>query len=179
MDGLYSESKMGCESLVNKWQSEGWSNYLSICACKIGWTRSALMWQNNIVAQGIEEMGCRTFSTLEQAYNLVGLMHPSMVQKAAQAPLWLDTTGGCQTIKDLKGASAQLRAAVYAEAAVKKALFLEPAVTPATAAKPSPAAALVRPPKASAMANLTAFYQAFPKLPSVRKRTIFCDAIVH
>eukprot|EP01046_Picozoa_sp_COSAG06_P068398 COSAG06_NODE_18170_length_900_cov_2.287141_2_plen_146_part_01 len=87
-----------------------------------------------------------------------------------QAPLWLDTTGGWQTIKDLKGASAQLRAAVYAEAAVKKALFLEPAVTPATTAKPSPAAALVRPPKASAMANPTAFYQAFPKLPSVRKR---------
>jgi fatty acid synthase subunit alpha len=39
-DGLYAESKLGCESLVNKWSSEGWQPYLSIAACVIGWTRS-------------------------------------------------------------------------------------------------------------------------------------------
>ena len=63
----------GCESLVNKWSSEGWQPYLSIAACVIGWTRSALMYQNNIVAPGVEELGCRTFGTAETAFNLSGL----------------------------------------------------------------------------------------------------------
>ena len=71
--------------------------------------------QNNIVAEGIENLGCRTFSTLETAYCLIGLLHPAIVQMAAEAPIWLDQTGGWQTITDLKAASASLRAAVYDE----------------------------------------------------------------
>ena len=58
---------------MNKWSSEGWQPYLSIAACVIGWTRSALMYQNNIVAPGVEELGCRTFGTAETAFNLSGL----------------------------------------------------------------------------------------------------------
>ena len=193
MDGLYSESKMGCESLMNKWSSEGWSNYLLIACAKIGWTRSALMFQNNIVAQGIEKMGCRTFSTLEQAFNLVGLLHPTMVSpcgvfsvcyvfirllltavrhqvaRASEAPLWLDTTGGWQTIKDLKSASAMLRQAVYDEAAVKKALSNEPTEAKVSTVAPSPAQKWVRPPSGKPLANPTGMYQQFPELPSEQK----------
>jgi 3-oxoacyl-ACP reductase-like protein len=29
-DGLYAESKLGLESLLHKWKSEEWGNYLSI-----------------------------------------------------------------------------------------------------------------------------------------------------
>ena len=38
-DGLYAESKLGLESLLYKWRSEGWSDYLSIIGAVIGWTR--------------------------------------------------------------------------------------------------------------------------------------------
>jgi len=41
-------------------------SYLSIAGATIGWTRgTGLMSSNNIVAQGIEELGARTFSTKE------------------------------------------------------------------------------------------------------------------
>ncbi len=60
-DGLYAESKLGLEALLNKWQSEGWGKYLSIAGAIIGWTRgTALMHQNNIIAEGIEKLGART-----------------------------------------------------------------------------------------------------------------------
>ncbi len=42
-DGLYAESKLGVQTLVNKWKSEKWENYLSIVAAVIGWTRSGLI----------------------------------------------------------------------------------------------------------------------------------------
>lgn len=52
-DGLYAESKMGLESLFQKWHSEGWSNYLGITGAVIGWTRgTGLMDQNNLIAPG-------------------------------------------------------------------------------------------------------------------------------
>lgn len=38
-DGLYSESKLGLESLLNRFQSESWSDALTICGAVIGWTR--------------------------------------------------------------------------------------------------------------------------------------------
>ena len=124
-DGLYAESKLGCESLVNKWGSEGWSPYISISACVIGWTRSALMYQNNIVAPGVEALGCRTFSTAEQAFNLSSLFHPDLVALAAEQPIWADTTGGWHTIKDLRDTTGQLRSSLTHQGAVAKALSLE------------------------------------------------------
>ena len=38
-DGLYSESKLALETLFNRWHSENWGNYLTICGAVIGWTR--------------------------------------------------------------------------------------------------------------------------------------------
>jgi len=128
-DGLYAESKLGCESLVNKWSSEGWQPYLSIAACVIGWTRSALMYQNNIVAPGVEELGCRTFSTAEQAFNLSSLLHPDLVQFASEQPLWADTTGGWHTISDLRETTGAMRASLTHAGAVAKALSSEAPLT--------------------------------------------------
>jgi fatty acid synthase subunit alpha, fungi type len=49
-DGLYAESKLGLEGLLNKWKAEGWNNYVNIVGAVIGWTRgTALMNSNNIV----------------------------------------------------------------------------------------------------------------------------------
>ena len=61
-DGLYAESKLGLECLLNKWSSEGWQDYLALAGCVIGWTRgTGLMNANNIVAPGVENVGIRTF----------------------------------------------------------------------------------------------------------------------
>jgi len=76
-DGLYAESKLGLEALLNKWKSEGWSNYLSLAGAVIGWTRgTGLMKGNNLLAVGIEQLGVRTFTTQEICFNCVGLLHP-------------------------------------------------------------------------------------------------------
>ncbi|GLD97526.1 hypothetical protein PINS_up006216 [Pythium insidiosum] len=102
-DGLYAESKLGVESLMNKWYSEGWEEQLSIVGAVIGWTRgTGLMSGNNMVAEGVEKLGVRTFNTTEMGFNLSALMHPTMVDMAAEAPVWADLTGGMAQIKDLK-----------------------------------------------------------------------------
>jgi len=115
-DGLYAESKLGLEALMDKWRSEGWQNYLSLAACVIGWTRSALMVQNNIVAQGVEELGCRTFSTTEMAVNLVTLMHPRMVTLASDEPLWADLTGGWEKVREFDSAVRSIRESLHSKA---------------------------------------------------------------
>ncbi|KAG3101268.1 Fatty acid synthase subunit beta [Phytophthora idaei] len=102
-DGLYAESKLGVESLMNKWQSEGWSEQLSIVGAVIGWTRgTGLMSSNNVVAAGVEKMGVRTFSTTEMGFNLSALMYPTMVDRAADAPIYADLSGGMAQVSDLK-----------------------------------------------------------------------------
>ena len=93
-DGLYAESKLGLEALYNKWHSEGWQDYIVLALASIGWTRSQLMMQNNIIAPDIERLGCQTFTTEEMAYNLLGLLHPKLVERACDEPLFADLTGG-------------------------------------------------------------------------------------
>jgi fatty acid synthase subunit alpha len=124
-DGLYAESKLGVESLVNKWGSEGWSNYVSIAAAVIGWTRSALMKQNNIVAPGVEALGCRTFSPQEMVLNFVGLLHPKMVTIAAEEPLWADLTGNWVAVPSMTGATRELRLRLREESRLVRATVAE------------------------------------------------------
>ena len=62
-DGLYSESQLGLEALLNRWSSEGWRDYLSVVGAVIGWTRgTGLMNSNDIVACGIEEAGMQVLA---------------------------------------------------------------------------------------------------------------------
>eukprot|EP00002_Diphylleia_rotans_P033397 TRINITY_DN709_c0_g1_i3.p1 TRINITY_DN709_c0_g1~~TRINITY_DN709_c0_g1_i3.p1 ORF type:complete len:4344 (-),score=1082.54 TRINITY_DN709_c0_g1_i3:153-13184(-) len=122
-DGLYAESKMGLEALLNKWKSEGWSNYLSLVGAVIGWTRgTGLMSANNMVAPGIEDAGVRTFSTAEMCFNLVCLMHPSLVSVAQTQPIWADLTGGLHKVHDLNGLTTSIRQKLLQQAATKKAI---------------------------------------------------------
>ncbi|KAE9173879.1 Fatty acid synthase subunit alpha, partial [Phytophthora fragariae] len=110
-DGLYAESKLGVESLMGKWYSEGWDDQLSIVGAIIGWTRgTGLMSGNNVVAAGVEKMGMRTFSTTEMGFNLSALMHPSIVDRAAESPIFADLTGGMAQVSDLKDQVDAIRA---------------------------------------------------------------------
>ncbi|KAJ1906010.1 fatty acid synthase alpha subunit Lsd1, partial [Coemansia sp. S17] len=100
-DGLYGECKIGLETAFNRWKSESWQDYLSIAGAVIGWTRgTGLLSGNNTVAQEIERLGVRTFSTREMAFNILGLTHSRIRRPACRQPIWADLSGGMGGISD-------------------------------------------------------------------------------
>ena len=125
-DGLYSESKMALETLFNKWYSEDWNEYLTVCGANIGWTRgTGLMSGNNIVAEEIESMGPRTFSQNEMAFNIIGLMVPSIAHLCEAGPVYADLTGSIDSIPDLKAVTTRIRKDIMEKSDIRKALHLE------------------------------------------------------
>lgn len=128
-DGLYSESKLGLETLFNRWYSENWANYLTICGAIIGWTRgTGLMSGNNIVAEGVEAFGVRTFSQQEMAFNLLGLMSPTIVDLCQTEPVFADLNGGLQFIPNLNEAMTKLRKDIMETSEIRKAVAKESAL---------------------------------------------------
>jgi len=161
-DGLYAESKIGLEPLLNKWKSEGWSNYLSISGAVIGWTRgTGVMAGNNVVAPGMETLGARTFSQSEMAFNLMGLMHPDMIREAQKRPVWADLNGGFSGIRNLNDASAKLRGEITDEAAGKKAVAADAVLDQETLG--------IKPKAEKKVQPKSDFSLAFPELPSEDK----------
>ena len=125
-DGLYSESKMGLESLFRKSESEGWAEFLTICGAVIGWTRSTgLMSTNDIVAQGIESLGVRTFSQEEMAYNLLCLMTPHMVELCQSCSVSADLSGHFNSLPDFNDAVAQIRRDIMEKSHLLKSIKAE------------------------------------------------------
>ena len=128
-DGMYAESKLSLETLFNRWHSESWSNQLTICGAIIGWTRgTGLMSANNIIAEGIEKLGVRTFSQKEMAFNLLGLLIPEVVQLCQTSPVMADLNGGFQFLPDLKEFTAKLRQDLTNTSEVRKAVSIETAL---------------------------------------------------
>lgn len=127
-DGLYSESKLSLETLFNRWHSESWAPYLTICGAVIGWTRgTGLMSQNNIIAEGIEKLGVRTFSQQEMAFNILGLLSPAIVQLSQTSPVFADLNGGLQFIPNLKEVTTRLRAELANTTEIRRAVSIETA----------------------------------------------------
>ncbi|GMG31299.1 unnamed protein product [[Candida] boidinii] len=125
-DGLYSESKIGLETLFNRWYSEKWGSYLTVCGAIIGWTRgTGLMSQNNIVAEGIEKLGVRTFSQKEMAFNLLGLLSPEITQMCEEAPVMADLNGGFQFLENLREYTSKLRSELNETSEVRRAVSAE------------------------------------------------------
>lgn len=128
-DGLYSESKLALETLFNRWYSESWGDFLTICGAVIGWTRgTGLMSGNNIVADGVEKYGVRTFSQQEMAFNLLGLMSPAIVDLCQTEPVWADLNGGLQFLPDLKDMMTKLRGEIMETSAIRQAVTKETAI---------------------------------------------------
>ena len=126
-DGLYAESKLGLESLLQKWHTESWSDTLIICGCSIGWTRStSLMKGNDVVAADVEGvLGVRTFSPDEMAFNILVLMTPSMVGLCEDEPVYADFNGGMDLITDLKLRVDQIRADIQEKREILRAIYEE------------------------------------------------------
>ena len=128
-DGLYAESKLALETLFNRWHSESWGNFLTICGAIIGWTRgTGLMSGNNIVAEGVEKYGVRTFSQQEMAFNLLGLMAPNILNLCQLEPVFADLNGGLQFIPDLKDVMTRLRKEIMDTSEVRQAVTKETAI---------------------------------------------------
>ncbi|CAI4210760.1 unnamed protein product [Parascedosporium putredinis] len=128
-DGLYSESKLALETLFNRWYSEDWAHFLTICGAVIGWTRgTGLMSGNNIVAEGVEAFGVRTFSQSEMAFNLLGLMSPAVVDLCQSEPVFADLNGGLQFIPNLNETMTKLRKDIMENSEIRKAVSKETAI---------------------------------------------------
>ena len=125
-DGLYAESKIALETLLNRWYSEDWSQYLTICGAVIGWTRgTGLMSGNNIVAGPIESLNAVTFSQSEMAFNILALMTPTIASLSEDGPIYADLNGGLQFISDLKKELTSARLRIQDESQMRKALLAE------------------------------------------------------
>ena len=127
-DGLYAESKLGLESLLSRYHSETWSDYLQICGAVIGWTRGTeLMSDTDIVAQSIESQNVLTFSQSEMAFNLLTLMTESVTQMCEHESILVDLSGGLDSVPDLKDILVETRAKLNHMSAVRKAIVAEDA----------------------------------------------------
>ncbi|KAJ5951042.1 Acyl transferase/acyl hydrolase/lysophospholipase [Penicillium vulpinum] len=125
-DGLYAESKLGLEALLNKWSSEQWSDAVSLCGVQIGWTRgTGLMEANDILADDIEKLGARTFSADEMASLLALVMEPSLFEACSVQPFLCDFSGGLQTMPELKAHMDSARLKIQTNAAIQLRLLKE------------------------------------------------------
>ncbi|CAH0517169.1 unnamed protein product [Peronospora belbahrii] len=169
-DGLYAESKLGVESLMGKWHSEGWDDQLSIVGAIIGWTRgTGLMSGNNVVAAGVEKMGMRTFSTTEMGFNLSALMHPSIVDRAAETPIFADLTGGMAQVSDLKDQVDEIRSDIMKKSKLQASIYAALESDKKMLALPSMKSQFSSGSKSFApRANMSSYYcNSFPKLSGV------------
>ncbi|OJJ67739.1 hypothetical protein ASPBRDRAFT_199965 [Aspergillus brasiliensis CBS 101740] len=102
-DGLYGETKIGLKSLFNRFHSENWSTYVTICGAVIGWTRgTGLMRSSDMIAAEMEKLGAITFTRAEMAFNILALLSPAITALAEEASVYADLTGGFGTIWDVK-----------------------------------------------------------------------------
>lgn len=125
-DGLYAESKIALESLLGRWYSESWSEYLTICGAVIGWTRgTGLMSGNNIVAESIEAEDVITFSQSEMGFNILALMTPAIASLGEDGPIYADLNGGLQFVQDLKTKLMAARQEIMDKSRLRKALHAE------------------------------------------------------
>ncbi|KAJ2867196.1 fatty acid synthase alpha subunit Lsd1 [Coemansia aciculifera] len=137
-DGLYGECKIGLETAFNRWKSESWQDYLSIAGAVIGWTRgTGLMSGNNLVAQDIERLGVRTFSTREMAFNILGLLNVGIRNIAYRRPIWADLNGGMGDIEDIGDVVSKARQVIQRKSSLLQALSRE-AVFDYAAQRPEP-----------------------------------------
>ena len=128
-DGLYSESKAALETLFNRWHSEDWSQYLSICGASIGWTRGTnLMNSNDTLAEGIEAAGVRTFSQEEMGFAILCLMTPTMTRHCHLQPQYADLNGGLDAVSDFQELLLRVRQGITETSKIRKAIAKQQAI---------------------------------------------------
>ncbi|KAH9885878.1 putative 3-oxoacyl-synthase [Xylariomycetidae sp. FL2044] len=161
-DGLYSESKIGLISLLNKWSSESWGDYLCLCGAIIGWTRgTGLMGANDAVAEEISKRGIVTFSTGEMAAYILGAMSKPVVAVCQTECLVADLSGGMGTDPGLAAFLGEIRQTMRQEEDIRRALSAEDALDHAALGAYPPVGKMTPP-----EAPLVDLDVGFPPLPN-------------
>ena len=125
-DGLYTESKLGLEGLMNRFYSETWSDYLHICGAVIGWTRGTeLMSDNDTLAESIESQGALTFSQKEMAFNLLTLLTDPMAELCERDSILVNLNGCLDAVPDLKNLLVKTRNDLNQKSSIRKAIVAE------------------------------------------------------
>lgn len=125
-DGLYSESKLGLEGLLNRVTSEAWADTISVCGVLIGWTRgTGLMGANDIVAEAVESQGALTFTTEEMALNMLALLTPAISRCWEDDSVLADFSGCLGQLTSLKAITTQARSAMKEEVETKRMILEE------------------------------------------------------
>ena len=128
-DGLYSESKLGLESLMERVSSESWGERVSVCGVLIGWTRgTGLMAANDIVAETVESHGALTFTTSQMALNMLALLAPTVSELWEDEPILADFSGGLRQVANLKALISKAREDIRQQSLCKKAVMAEDAL---------------------------------------------------
>ncbi|KAI0396678.1 putative fatty acid synthase alpha subunit FasA [Xylariaceae sp. FL0594] len=170
-DGLYSESKIGLESLFNRYHSERWSSYLSIIGAVIGWTRgTALMTANNIVAEGIEKLGVMTFTAGEMAFNILALLSDKITRWSDMEPVYAELSGGLMGFANLKEEVMAIRSAITGKRRERQAIMAERVKQEEVLRGPK-ASAVLGHKAASPQKKRSNIRQQFPKLGSHQNMT--------
>ncbi|KMU79281.1 fatty acid synthase subunit alpha reductase [Coccidioides immitis RMSCC 3703] len=125
-DGLYSETKLGLESLLNRISSESWGKQVSLCGVVIGWTRgTGLMESNDTLAETIEAHGGLTFSQEEMALNILSLLSPDVARMSEDKPILVDLGGNLQRLNGLESILKDARQSLRQRADIAKAIYEE------------------------------------------------------
>ncbi|KAL4749847.1 3-oxoacyl-synthase [Aspergillus terricola var. indicus] len=165
-DGLYSEGKIGLKALFNRFYSESWSKYLTICGAVIGWTRgTAIMQTSNAVAEEVEKLGVITFTQAEMALNILALMTPALTAFAEDSPIYADLTGGLGSMWNIKQEISAARKRISERQILQMAIAEEDALEQAMICSASTDVEAGLPTTRHARLGLQ-----FPPLPDVNER---------
>ncbi len=165
-DGLYSESKIGLMAVLNKWSSESWSDYLSLCGVIIGWTRgTGLMAANDGIAEEVAKLGVTTFSTVEMGRHILGLMSNPIVSVCQTECLVADLSGGMSSDPGLAADLAKIRHSMRQSEEIDRALAEEEALD-MEAVRGEPKSALLSSKSLPSEPPLVDLELGFPILPN-------------
>jgi fatty acid synthase subunit alpha len=171
-DGLYSESKLGLETLFSRFRSESWARYLTICGTVIGWTRgTGLMAGNDTVSCALESHNVTTFSQQEMAFNIMALLTQEISIICEDNPLYADFSGGLQTVPDLKKKITAARKELREQSTINKALAEEKLRHETILKGKTPDQDVTNNPHAIHEKTRANVNLAFPELPSFRSLT--------
>ncbi|KAJ1659677.1 fatty acid synthase alpha subunit Lsd1, partial [Coemansia sp. RSA 25] len=83
---------------------------------------------NNTVAQEVERLGVRTFSTREMAFNILGLAHPRIRRTTRHQPIWADLSGGMKYLSNIDNIMNEARQEIQHKSSVLQAISREAAL---------------------------------------------------
>ncbi|PWN49564.1 fatty acid synthase [Violaceomyces palustris] len=125
-DGLYGASKIGLETLLNSFETEDWKEYLFITGARIGICRGTdLMASQDMIAERMEALNLRTFSTREMATNLVALLDPRFVSKNQLSSVMMEFSGASARCKGFGYYMSSIRQEIQKESQIKRSLISE------------------------------------------------------